>query len=134
MSMLMNGILFGLGLFLVFILVCTAVVLLCRLGMPRTEERGKKTQEESKAAEKPLEALTDDEIRKKILQATLDLDLWIRAGRLRGMEIEASLVNRTDQPEIYLGGRTTFMVKISGEDGRTVMQGPPGDRGKDPKG
>lgn len=134
MSMLMNGIFFGAGLFSVVILMGILFGLLCWLGTSRTEERGKKTQEELKAAERPLEAFTDDEIRKKIMQATLDLDLWIRAGRLRGMEIEASLVNRTDQPEIYPGGRTTFMVKISGEDGRTVMQWPPGDRGKDPKG
>lgn len=134
MSMLVNGILFGAGLFVVFILVCAAVVLLCRQGTPRTEEGGKDTLKEPRAVEKPLKALTDPEIRNKILQATLDLDIWIRAARLRGMEIEASLVNRTDQLEIYPGGRTTFMVKIMGEDGKTLMQWPPGDWGKESKG
>ena len=134
MSMLFDGILFGLGFLFVAILVGVLFGLLCRLGTSRTEEGRKNTPEESKAVEKPPKALTDPEIRNKVLQATLDLDIWIRAARLRGMEIEASLVNRTDQPEIYPGGRTTFMVKISGEDGGTLMQWPPGDGGKEPEG
>ncbi len=117
MSIFTGGLLFALGVCVGFLILATLMGLVGRL------EYLKKRKQENEARKKPATA-TDTEIRKNIIQAAFDLDLWTRTGRLKGMRIDAMLVNDQSQAEIYPGGRTRFQVKVKNSDGRELARFP----------
>lgn len=121
MNTFVTGALFAIGFFVALIALGATIGLVSRwLGARRKEKT-----EEPGANPTPWQC-TEEEVVKKIIRAACDLDLWTRTGRLRGMQIDAVLVNLTDQPEIYPGGRSSFKVRVRKQGGEVLGHYPPG--------
>jgi len=117
LTVVLYGVLFAVG----GILTLLATFFVCyRLGLrskdfPRTKEALEDARAGRKAAGTPavdLKLLTDSELRQRVLRAAMELDLWVRAATVRGMMVDAELIQRDEgTPEVPLP-RPVFKLRV----------------------
>lgn len=129
MNAFLWGIGFAVGFWAMLFVVALFLALVMGLKARREENTEKETQEGTETVRGPIQTLDDEQLRKNVVKAAVDLDLLTRAALLRGMRVDAMLVNRTDQPQIYPNGRPSFSVRISDAEYEELERYPAGEEG-----
>jgi hypothetical protein len=67
-----------------------------------------------------LKTVTDDDLRKKLLEAAANLDLWTRAATVRGMRVDAVLAQTDALSSSLPLIRPRFGIKIRNKAGEEI--------------
>jgi len=96
MADLLTGFMYMLGaISALFFVVLTVVLAVLLISEWRHRRKPKAAEPEPKI---DIKALSDEEIRRRLRRAALDLDLWTRTALLRDMEVDLALVKCEPNP------------------------------------